>query len=56
MFKRIIFDNWGETIFLSFGVTLTIFTVATIFALRMKKEKRDHLAHLPLADDTTDAQ
>ncbi|MEM9081422.1 MAG: hypothetical protein AAGC74_12100 [Verrucomicrobiota bacterium] len=49
MFKRIIYDHWTEIIpLIGFFATFTVFLVATIRALLMKKPQRTHLANLPL--------
>ncbi len=39
----------------TFAVTLAVFAFFFIRALRMKKDKVDHLSHLPLEDDSEPA-
>ncbi len=52
MFKRILHEDWASIIpMISFAVIFTIFLIATIRALRLPRDEREHLATLPL-DET----
>ncbi|MGJ8725977.1 MAG: hypothetical protein ACSHYB_15590 [Roseibacillus sp.] len=51
MFHRIIHENWVAVIpIAAFLLTFTVFIGVLIRAVVMKKDKRDHLASLPLDD------
>ena len=51
-FKRVVFEEWVLIIVIcSFGVVAGIFLIGTIRALLLPKDKREHLAHLPLEGD-----
>jgi len=53
MFKRILHEDWTSIVpIIAFVVTFTIFVVAIVRSIRMKKVTRDHLSSLPLQDDT----
>ena len=53
MFKRILFEDWAiYTPIISFILIGGVFIAATIRALRLSKDKREHLASLPLEDHT----
>jgi hypothetical protein len=52
MFQRIIYEEWVMVIVIcSFAVVAAIFLIGTIRAFCLPKAKREHLAHLPLADE-----
>lgn len=52
MFKRIIYEDWVMIIvIISFVVVSCIFLIGSIRAFFMPKDKREHLANLPLEDD-----
>ena len=54
MFKRILHEEWATVVpIIAFAFTFTIFIVALVRSLRMKKEAREHLSSLPLEDDST---
>ncbi len=49
MFHRVIHENWTTIVpILSFFGTVSVFTIATIRALRIPKERREELARMPL--------
>lgn len=49
MFKRLIVEEWHTIIaVLAFFLTAAAFVFFSVKALRMRKEKREHLANLPL--------
>jgi preprotein translocase subunit YajC len=49
MFKRIFYEDWAMIVpVVSFVLVFGVFVVATIRALRMTRQKREHLASLPL--------
>jgi len=49
MFHRVIHENWTTIVpIISFVVTVSIFALATIRALRLPKERREELARMPL--------
>ncbi len=53
MFKRILHEDWTSVVpIIAFVVTFTIFVVAIVRSIRMKQTTSDHLASLPLQDDT----
>jgi hypothetical protein len=53
MFKRILFEDWAISVpIISFVLIGGVFIVATIRALRLSKDKREHLASLPLEDNS----
>lgn len=54
MFKRILHEDWTSIVpIIAFVVTFTIFVVAIVRSIRMKQAMSDHLASLPLQDDTS---
>ena len=56
MFKRMILEDWQNYVpYFSTGVAIAIFFAGIIFALRMKKDKADHMANLPLEDPQDNA-
>ncbi|MEO5715336.1 MAG: hypothetical protein ABIT37_17795 [Luteolibacter sp.] len=53
MFRRVIIEDWVVSApLISFAIIGLVFIVVTIRALRMSKDKRDHLSSLPLEDHT----
>ncbi|YCM45949.1 hypothetical protein V2O64_07965 [Verrucomicrobiaceae bacterium 227] len=55
MFKRILHEEWADVVpIIAFVFTFTIFVVAIVRSLRMKKSARDHMSTLPLEDDSSD--
>lgn len=53
MFKRILHEDWTSIVpIIAFVFTFTIFVVAIVRSIRMKKSVSEHLAALPLQDDT----
>ena len=53
MFKRILHEDWTSIVpIIAFALTFTIFVVAIVRSIRMKKAMSEHLAALPLQDDT----
>lgn len=54
MFKRILHEEWADIVpIIAFFFTFTIFVVAIVRSVRMKKATREHLSSLPLEDDST---
>jgi hypothetical protein len=46
-------ENWGGwTAIIAFAVTFSIFSWFLVRAIRMKKDEADHMAALPLGDDS----
>lgn len=53
MFKRILHEDWTSIVpIIAFIVTFTIFVVAIVRSIKMKKATSEHLASLPLQNDT----
>ncbi|MCB1224934.1 MAG: hypothetical protein KDK99_03900 [Verrucomicrobiales bacterium] len=51
MFKRVIFENWAFIVSMAcFAFTVLFYGVMVTRTMLMKKEKREHLAALPLED------
>ena len=54
MFKRVAYEDWVLLVgVISFVLVGFIFLVGTIRALRIPKATREHLAALPLEEDST---
>ena len=54
MFKRIFHEDWTAVVpIIAFVLTFTFFMVMMVRAARMKKAKREHMASLPLDDDSS---
>ena len=52
MYKRIIYEGWTDWApILAFGFTLAFFLMVAWRGLRLRKEKADRMAALPLEDD-----
>lgn len=52
MFKRIVYEDWVHIVpIISFVVTFGVFAMTTVRALLIPKNRRDHLANLPLQDE-----
>ena len=52
-FKRVVFEEWVLIIVIgSFAVVACLFLIGTIRALLLPKDKREHLANLPLDGDS----
>lgn len=55
MFQRIFHEGWTQAIpAISFIIMFSVFLLATIRAVRLKPEERNHLASLPLDDHQSD--
>lgn len=51
MFRHVIYESWLNWVpWVSFAVTGSVFLICAGRALFLKKEKTEHLAHLPLDD------
>lgn len=51
MFHRVTYEQWTTVVpVIAFILTFSTFLAITIKAFLMKKDKRDHLASLPLDD------
>lgn len=49
MFRRVILEDWHQWVpYVSFGITFSVFLIVLIRALLMRKDKAEHMAHLPL--------
>lgn len=49
MFKRIIFESWSDwAAIASFAFTLAFFVLMTVRALRIRKDRAEHMSALPL--------
>lgn len=54
MFKRILREDWTTVVpVIAFVVTFTFFVTMMVRAARMKKAQREHMASLPLDDDSS---
>lgn len=54
MFKRIFHEDWTAVVpIIAFVLTFTFFMVMMVRAARMKKAQREHMASLPLDDDSS---
>ena len=52
MFKRLVLEDWHLTMpAIGFCVFFTLFVIVVIWTFRMKKEKAERLAQLPLEND-----
>lgn len=52
MFRRILHEDWALVIpVISFICIFAFFLIATLRALALGKERRDHLAWLPIVPD-----
>ena len=52
LIKRLILEDWHHALpYIGFAISSVIFVIAVVWALRMKQEKVDHMAHLPLEND-----
>ena len=53
MFRRVVIEDWVVSApLVSFAIIGFVFIIVTIRALRMTKDKQDHLSSLPLEDPT----
>lgn len=53
MFKRIVLEEWHFVVpYVCFALVGLVFLFIVIKALRLDKNEIDHLANLPLRDDT----
>lgn len=51
MFKRISFEAWHEIVpVVAFVLTFGVFVYFVVRALRMKRERADYMANLPLRE------
>jgi hypothetical protein len=52
MFRRVVTESWHDWApYVGFALTFGVFIFAFIRTLLMRRERIDHLAHLPLDDD-----
>lgn len=57
MFKRIIYDDWTHVVpIISFVITFAVFAFTTIRACLLSKDRREHLANIPLRDSNSENQ
>jgi hypothetical protein len=55
MFHRVFVEDWAIYIpFVSFFIFALVFIAVTIRALRMKDSEREHLASLPLENNSSE--
>jgi heme/copper-type cytochrome/quinol oxidase subunit 1 len=53
MIRRVIFEDWQALITIAaFILIFSAFIFLSVQALRMRKRDRDHLANLPLEDES----
>ena len=53
MFKRLSLEEWQSLLtMVAFFLTFAAFLYFSFRALKMKKEKRDHMANLPLEEES----
>lgn len=53
MFKRIQYAEWQEILpILAFCISFLLFLLIIIRAIRMRKERAEKMANLPLAEET----
>lgn len=53
MFQRILVEEWQRVLsVMSIAIFLVCFLIIALRAMRMPKQKLQHLESLPLADDT----
>lgn len=51
MFNRVSYESWHDVVpFIAFGVTVFVFLVMTVRGILLRKDKADHMSHLPLDD------
>jgi hypothetical protein len=51
MYRRVLYENWHSIVpMVAFAVTFTVFTLALIRSLLMRKDKADEMAAKPLDD------
>jgi hypothetical protein len=51
MFRRVVIDSWHDWApYAAFAITFTVFVVAFVRTLLMRKDRADALARLPLDD------
>ncbi len=52
MFKQMMVDDWANLAAIAtFAFTAGVFIFVVIRAIRMSKQKRDHMANLPLSEE-----
>ena len=57
MFKRLSLEEWQSLLtMVAFFLTFAAFLYFSIRALKMKKEKRDHMANLPLEEESSQSE
>lgn len=56
MFKRVLLEDWHVLIpLISFGTLFAIFVLVIYRTLRMKKDRIDHFANMPLEEETNES-
>ena len=51
MFQRVAYEHWHEIVpLIAFATTAVIFTVMALRGMRLRKDKAEHMSHLPLDD------
>ena len=51
MYSRVLYENWHSVVpVVAFAVTFTVFTIALMRSLVMRKDKADAMAGKPLDD------
>jgi cbb3-type cytochrome oxidase subunit 3 len=57
MFKRIQYEDWQNAIsIIAFAIFFVAFIIFVVRAILMKKDKVEHMAHLPLEDDQSNLE
>ena len=51
MFTRVAYESWHDVVpFIAFGFTAVVFLTMSVRGFLLRKEKADHMSHLPLDD------
>jgi hypothetical protein len=51
MFKHVVYEGWALWMScVAFAVTVSVFLLFAVHAIRLRKERADHLSRLPLDD------
>jgi len=52
MFHRVIHENWATAVpIISFAITAGVFLFVSIRAIRLPKDRREHLSSIPLDEN-----
>ena len=51
MFKRVLYEHWHEWLpLIAFGSTAFIYCLMSLRGITLRKDKAEHMSHLPLDD------